>query len=318
MSESEVIWVGIDVSKRQLDVFLRPVGQVYQEPNTAFGVSRIVEELATLKPALVVLEATGGMEIAAVAGLSGAGMPVAVVNPRHVRSFARAIGRNAKTDKIDAAVLAHFAEAVKPQVRPLPDAAARELSELVARRRQVVEMLVAEKAHLAAVRGPTRSGIVSHLAWLEESLADLDAQLRACIEGSPVWCARRELLESAPGVGPVLSLTLIAHLPELGTLTGKQIASLVGVAPLNCDSGTMRAKRTVWGGRAQVRAVLYMATVAALRCNPTILAFYDRLRKKGKPGKVAVTACMRKFLVMLNAIAKTQQPWRVEGDSVPA
>jgi transposase len=318
MSESPMIWVGIDVSKRHLDVFVRPSSQTSREPNSTAGVSRLVDELRSLNPTLVVLEATGGMEGPAAAELTAAGIPVAIVNPRQVRSFARATGKIAKTDAIDASVLAHFAEAVKPQVRPLPDAQARELAEFVVRRRQVVEMIVAEKARLAGVRGATRSDIAAHIAWLEKRLDGLDNDLQAIVEASPVWCAKQDLLQSAPGVGRILSLTLLAELPELGSLTGKQIASLVGVAPLNRDSGTMRGRRSVWGGRAQVRAVLYMATLSSLRCNPMITAFYRRLRTNGKPAKVALTACMRKFLVVLNAIVKTQQPWRVEVDAVTA
>lgn len=309
MSESLRVWAGIDVSKRCLDVCIRPSGEIFQEPNSEIGVRRITEQLQQIQPDLVVLEATAGFEALLAAGLAAAGIAVAVVNPRQVRSFAQATGRLAKTDKIDASVLAHFAEAVRPEVRPLPDAQAREFSEFVVRRRQVVEMIVAEKARLAGVCGATRSDIAAHIAWLEKRLKRLDGELQSLVEASPIWCEKRELLCSVPGVGAVLSLTLLAALPELGTLSGKQIASLVGVAPVNRDSGTMRSKRTIWGGRAQVRAVLYMATLGAVRCNPVLATFYTRLRVNGKPPKVALTACMRKLLVMLNAIVKSNQSW---------
>jgi transposase len=290
-------------------VCVRPSGEIFQEPNSEIGVRRIAEQLRQIQPDLVVLEATAGFEALLAAALAAAGIAVAVVNPRQVRSFAQATGRLAKTDKINASVLAHFAEAVRPEVRPLPDAQAREFSEFVVRRRQVVEMIVAEKARLAGVCGATRSDIAAHIAWLEKRLKRLDGELQSLVEVSPIWCGKRELLCSVPGVGTVLSLTLLAALPELGRLTGKQIASLVGVAPVNRDSGTMRSKRTIWGGRAQVRAVLYMATLGAVRCNPALATFYTRLRVNGKPPKVALTAGMRKLLVMLNAIVKSHQSW---------
>lgn len=309
MPKSTQVWAGIDVSKRCLDLYIRPSAEVFQEPNSEAGVRCLVGQLKQIRPELVVLEATAGLEALLAADLAAAGLAVAVVNPRQVRSFAMATGRLAKTDAIDASVLAHFAEAVRPEVRPLPDAQARELSEFVVRRRQVVEMIVAEKARLAGVCGATHSDIAAHIAWLEKRLKRLDGELQSLVESSPIWCEKQELLRSVPGVGRVLSLTLLAALPELGMLSGKQVASLVGVAPMNRDSGTMRAKRTVWGGRAQVRAVLYMATLVAVRCNPALTSFYERLRAKGKPPKVALTACMRKLLVMLNAIIKSNQPW---------
>jgi transposase len=274
MPESLRLWAGIDVSKRCLDICVRPSGEIFQEPNSETGVRRIVERLNEVHPDLVVLEATAGLEALLAAALAAAGIAVAVVNPRQVRSFAMATGRLAKTDAFDASVLAHFAEAVRPEVRPLPNAQARELSEFVVRRRQVVEMIAAEKTRLAGICGATRSDIAAHVAWLEKRLKRLDGELQSLVEASPLWCEKRDLC-SVPGVGQVLSLTLLAALPELGVLTGKQIASLVGVAPVNRDSGTMRSKRTIWGGRAQVRAVLYMATLAAVRCNPALTVFYQ-------------------------------------------
>ena len=240
------------------------------DANTEVGIRAIVKRLKKLAPTLIVLEATAGMEADVAAAIAAAGMAVAVVNPRQVRSFARAIGTLAKTDSIDAAVLSHFAEAVKPPVRALPTAEARELTDLVSRRRQVVDMIVAEKSRLAGVCGVARADIQAHITWLEKRLKRLDADLQSAIEKSPIWLAKDDLLQSAPGVGPVTSLTFLAALPELGNLNSKQIANLVGVAPINRDSGTMRGKRRISGGRAQVRAVLYMATLVAVRHNPVL------------------------------------------------
>jgi transposase len=279
------------------------------EANTEVGIRAIVKRLKKLAPTLIVLEATAGMEANIAAAIAAAGMAVAIVNPRQVRSFARAIGTLAKTDSIDAAVLSHFAEAVKPPVRALPSAEARELTDLVSRRRQLVDMIVAEKSRLAGVCGVARADIQAHITWLEKRLKRLDADLQAAVEKSPIWQAKSNLLQSVPGVGPVTSLTFLAALPELGTLNSKQIANLVGVAPINRDSGTMRGKRRISGGRAQVRAVLYMATLVAVRHNPVLLTFYERLLAAGKTYKVALTACMRKLLVILNAMAKSQRPW---------
>ena len=277
--------------------------------NTEVGIRAIVKRLKKLAPALIVLEATAGMEANVAAAIAAAGMAVAVVNPRQVRSFARAIGTLAKTDSIDAAVLSHFAEAVKPSVRTLPTAEARELNDFVSRRRQVVDMIVAEKSRLAGVCGVARADIQAHITWLEKRLKRLDADLQSAVKKSPIWLAKDDLLQSAPGVGPVTSLTFLAALPELGTLNSKQIANLVGVAPINRDSGTMRGKRRISGGRAQVRAVLYMATLVAVRHNPVLRTFYERLLAAGKTDKVALTACMRKLLVILNAMVKSQKPW---------
>jgi len=279
------------------------------DANTEVGIRAIVKRLKKLAPTLIVIEATAGMEANIAAAIAAAGMAVAVVNPRQVRSFARAIGTLAKTDSIDAAVLSHFAEAVKPSVRTLPTAEARELNDFVSRRRQVVDMIVAEKSRLAGVCGVARADIQAHITWLEKRLKRLDADLQSAVKKSPIWLAKDDLLQSAPGVGPVTSLTFLAALPELGTLNSKQIANLVGVAPINRDSGTMRGKRRISGGRAQVRAVLYMATLVAVRHNPVLRTFYERLLAAGKTDKVALTACMRKLLVILNAMVKSQKPW---------
>lgn len=299
----------MDVSKRRFDIHVRPTTQSFQEPNTQKGITAVVQRLAEIKPALVVLEATAGMEAMLAAALAAQQVPVAVVNPRQVRSFARATGKLAKTDSIDASILAHFAEAVQPQVRPLPDAQARDFNALVSRRRQLVEMIVAEKARLAGFCGVSLADIRTHIAWLERRLKRLDGELQSAVASSPIWQAKSELFKSVPGVGDVLSLTLIAALPELGTLSGKQIANLVGVAPINRDSGSMRGRQSIWGGRAQVRSVLYMASLVGVRHNPIIKAFYERLRERGKMPKVALTACMHKLLVILNAIAKSGKPW---------
>jgi transposase len=305
-------WVGIDVSKRQLDVHVRPSMESFSDANTEVGIRAIVKRLKKLAPTLIVLEATAGMEANVAVAIATEEMAVAVVNPRQVRSFARAIGTLAKTDSIDAAVLSHFAEAVKPPVRALPSAEARQLTDLVSRRRQLVDMIVAEKSRLAGVCGAARADIQAHITWLEKRLKRLDADLQAAVENSPIWQAKSDLLQSVPGVGPVTSLTFLAALPELGTLNSKQIANLVGVAPINRDSGTMRGKRRISGGRAQVRAVLYMATLVAVRHNPVLLTFYERLLAAGKTYKVALTACMRKLLVILNAMVKSSKHWALE------
>ena len=304
-------YVGIDVAKEQLQVALRPGGETWTVTNDRPGLRELVKRLVARKPALVVLEATAGMEMPVAAALAGAGLPVVAVNPRHAREFARATGRLAKTDVIDAHVLARFAEAVKPSPRPLPDAATQELNALVTRRHQLVEMLTAEKNRLAQPAAKAvRAGIQEHIRWLERRLANIDRDLADTIHETPIWREKDELLQSAQGVGPVLSTTLLAGLPELGTLGRKQIAALVGVAPLNRDSGRYRGKRRVWGGRARVRETLYMGTLVATRFNPVIRDFYQRLLGAGKPKKVALTACMRKLLTTLNAMARHQTPWQ--------
>jgi transposase len=271
----------------------------------------LATRLGALGPRLVVLEATGGFEVMVAAALAAAQLPLAVVNPRQIRDFARATGQLAKTDALDAAVIAHFAEAVHPEPRPVPDEQARALGELVARRRQVVEMIGAEshrRRQLTQRRVLRR--VDRHLAVLQEELSEIERELDGSIRGTPAWRENDDLLKSVPGIGPAVARTLLAELPELGTLGRKQIAALVGVAPLNRDSGTMRGRRTTWGGRATVRTALYMAALVAARHNPVIAAFYQRLRTKGKPAKVALVACMHKLLLILNAILRDRRPWQ--------
>ncbi len=304
-------FVGIDVAKATLDLALEPGGEVWSVTNDGAGVQELVSRLVPLAPTLIVLEATGGFEAAAVAAIASAGLPVVVANPRQVRDFAKACGRLAKTDAIDARILARFAERVRPAPRPLPTEAAQLLDALLTRRRQLVEMLTAETNRLGLARGPVRRDISAHIRWLERRLGDVDGELAAAIQASPVWRAKDDLLQSVPGVGRVLSLTLLAELPELGRLSRREIAALVGVAPLNRDSGQRRGKRLVWGGRAPVRAVLYMGALAATRANPVIRGFYERLRTSGKPFKVALTACMRKLLTILNAMVRHDTRWRL-------
>jgi len=303
-------FVGIDVAKSRLDVAVRPDGELRALGNDEKGWEQLAHWLVELQPELVVVEATGGYEMNLLAILLEKGLPVARVNPRQVRDFAKATGTLAKTDKLDAKVLAHFAEAVKPEPRPMPGEQLQTLSELVGRRRQLVEMLVAEKNRRQQARRGVRERIAAHLQWLEKELEQLDDDLRTQIQQNAEWQETDEILRSTPGVGRVLSMTLLTELPELGHLDRKKIATLVGVAPLNRDSGQMRGKRTVWGGRASVRAALYMAALSASRFNPVIRAFYDRLRKAGKLAKVALTACMHKLLVILNAMIKNRTKWR--------
>jgi transposase len=305
------VFVGIDVSKDRLDVALRPTPDRWAVVNDQSGIAGLVARLRHQAPTLIVLEATGGLEIPLTSELAAAGLPVVVVNPRQVRDFAKATGRLAKTDTLDASVLAQFAEAVRPALRPLPDAQTQALSALLTRRRQLIEMCTAEKNRLSTASPPVRKGIRAHITWLECRLADLDEELADTIRESPLWRDKDNLLQSTPGVGPVLARTLLASLPELGTLTRQQIAALVGVAPLNRDSGTFRGKRRVWGGRAHVRAALYMSALVATRFNPVICVFYQRLCAAGKVKKVALTACMRKLLTILNAMLKHQTPWTI-------
>jgi len=306
---STPVFIGIDVAQARLDIAIRP-GSSFSRAHDESAIVTLVEQLRALRPTLIVLEATGGMEIPLTSALATAGLPVVVVNPRQVRDFAKASGQLAKTDALDAQTLAQFAEVMRPTARPLPDEQTRALAALLTRRRQLVEMLTAEKNRLLSAPPPIRKRLRTHIAWLERELHHTDTDLSAAIRQSPVWREKDELLRSVPGVGPVLTSTLLANLPELGTLTNKQIAALVGVAPLNRDSGTLRGKRTVWGGRAQVRAVLYMSAIVAARFNPVIRAFYQRLQRAGKAKKVALTACMRKLLTILNAMLKHRTPWR--------
>ena len=307
--EQEPVFAGIDVAKERVDVALRPSGDVWEVACDESGVNALVSRLQSLEPSSVVLEATGGLELPLAAALAAASLPVAVVNPRQVRDFAKATGRLAKTDALDAQVLAHFAEAVRPEVRPLPDSETQELHSLTTRRNQVVAMLVAEKNRLGRANRAARPCIQSHIRWLEQELSDLDDDLQKTLRRSPVWREKDDLLRSVPGVGQQLSLTLLSHLPELGTLDRKEIAALVGVAPMNRDSGTMRGRRTVSGARARVRAVLYMGALVASRHNPGIRSFNQRLLAAGKPKKLALTACMRKLLTILNAMAKSGHRW---------
>ena len=305
------LFVGIDVSKSRLDVAVRPTGDQWSTTNDEVGINHLVVQVAGLKPTLIVLEATGGLQEAVAIALAVAGMAVAVVNPRQARDFAKATGKLAKTDKIDAQALAHFGEAVRPEPRVLPNEQAQVMTAMLTRRRQVIEMRTAERNRLGSTRGPVRKRIESHIEWLQSELADLDKDLTKEIHESPIWREKDSLYQSVKGVGPVTSMTLLCALPELGKLNRKEIAALVGVAPLNCDSGSKRGKRAIWGGRAQVRAALYMAALAASRFNPVIKEFYGRLCKAGKLHKVALTACMHKLIIILNAIARTKTPWRV-------
>ena len=305
-------YVGIDVSKSTLDVQARPESQRSSFPNKEEGITRLVSKLVKLAPALVVLEATGGLEMPVAIAMGCAGLPVAVVNPRQVRDFAKATGRMAKTDHIDAGILAHFAEAIKPEPRPLPDAAVLELKELLSRRQQVVGMITAEKNRLHTARSPIRHHLQHHISFLKEELAVLDGELGDKLRQSPIWREKEDLLRSVPGVGPVLSRTILVDLPELGVLNRKEIAALVGVAPLNRDSGSFIGKRTTWGGRADVRATLYMGTLSAVQHNPVIRIMYQRLLAAGKLKKVALTACMHKLLTILNTMAKTGTRWLCE------
>lgn len=304
------IFVGIDVSEDQLDVAVRPSGQRWRLRNNESGIAELVNHLDELQPGLIVLEATGGLEMPAAGALVAKKHQVAVVNPRQTRDFAKATGQLAKTDKLDAGVLAHFADAVRPEVRPLPDEQAQAMAALLARRRQLIEMRTAEKNRLRLALPSVQPRISAHIAWLEEELADLDDDLEQQLRQNAHWREKDEILRSTPGVGPVLSKTLLIDLPELGTLNRKQIAALVGVAPLNQDSGRFRGRRRVWGGRAHVRTALYMAALVAARHNPVIREFYQRLLDAGKPHKVALTACMRKLLTMLNAMISSGSHWQ--------
>lgn len=303
-------FVGIDVSGAWLDVAVRPGGEAWRCANDEAGVGALAGRLRALGPALVVLEATGGLERAAVAALALAGLAVAVVNPRQVRDFAKASGRLAKTDALDAAALAHFAQALRPEPRPLPDAAQQALAALVERRRQVVGMLTAERNRARQAQPAVRPRVEEHIRWLEQALADLDDELDRTLRASPLWREREPLLRGVKGVGPVVARTLLAELPELGRLSTKRLAALVGLAPLNRDSGAWRGSRAIWGGRGRVRAALYMATLSAVQHNPALREFYERLVARGKPKKVALVAGMHKLLGILNAVVRHGTPWR--------
>ena len=309
MSAAPYVIVGIDVSKEWLDVAVRPTSVAWRAAQDEAGIDELVRHLGDLRPRLVVMEATGGYEAPLVAALGIAEVPVAVVNPRQVRDFARSQGKLAKTDRLDAAVIAHFGEVSGTVAQPLVPAAARDLEALVARRRQVIQMKVAEQQRRHRALPVVRRSIDQVIAILEQQLQDIDKDLTHRLRNSPLWREREDLLRSVPGVGPALTFSLLAGLPELGSLTRKQVAALVGVAPLSRDSGKFRGQRTCWGGRANVRTALYMPTLVAVRHNPVLRAFYDSLLAAGKPKKVALTACMRKLLTILNAMLKHESPW---------
>lgn len=302
--------VGIDVAKKHLDVAECPAGVGWSTTNDAAGIATLVARWAMSRPARIIVEATGGYEMPLVRALAAAALPVVVVNPRQTRNFGRATGQLAKTDKIDAMMLARFGEAMRPVVRPLPDAQTQALSALLARRRQLIDMRTAEENRRDTADRPIEREIKTHLRWLDKRVDAMDRQLDQAIKTSPVWQAKDALLQSVPGVGPILGRTLLADVPELGLLDRKKIAALVGVAPFNRDSGTFRGRRSIWGGRAPVRAVLYMAAVSAAQHNPVIHAFFERLTAAGKPFKVAIVACMRKLLVILNAMVRQGVHWQ--------
>jgi transposase len=305
-------FVGLDVAQAEVVVAVRPSAETWRVPRTPAGLASLVAQLQALSPERVVLEATGGLERPVVASLAAGGLPVVLLNPRQVRDFARATGRLAKTDALDAAVLAHFAESVRPPLRQLTDASTQQLQALLGRRRQVSEMLTAERNRLASAAPAVRPRLERHLAYLDQELRELDAELEQAVAAEAELQAQARLLRSVPGVGPVVATTLLAHLPELGQLNRKQIAALVGLAPLNQDSGTRRGPRTCWGGRAPVRAVLYMAALVAICFNPPLRAFYQRLLGAGKAKKVALVAAMRKLLTILNAMLAHQTAWQPE------
>jgi transposase len=307
------LFVGIDVSKAHLDYAYGSDLPSYQVANDEAGIAQLVGEVQARAVSLVVLEATGGLELPAVAALLQAGVPTALVNPRQVRDFAKGMGKLAKTDQIDSHTLAHFAQVARPRVHVLPDAQAQALAALLARRRQVIEMLTAERNRVLSTHPSQRARLQAHIDWLKAELAQLDQDLDEQIRTTPTWQAKDTQLRSAPGVGRVLSTALIAELPELGHLDRKKIAALVGVAPFNRDSGQLRGRRMISGGRAQVRQALYMGTLSAIRYNPVICAFYARLKQAGKPAKVALTACMRKFLTILNAMMRRGTAWTPPG-----
>jgi transposase len=309
MEQAVEIFVGIDVSKRWLDVAVHGQAGVFRVSNDDAGLDSLLKRLKGYEPALVVLEPTGGFEMLAMAVLSQAGMPVVMTNAKRVRDFARASGQLAKTDKLDAKVLAHFAAAMRPPVRELKSEEEEQLTALLSRRKQVLDMLTMEKNRMVTARAKMRSDIEAHIRWLSDNLKDLDKEIEAFIQGTPAWKEKDTLLQSVPGVGPVTSATMLGMLPELGELNRQQIAALVGVAPVNKDSGKKKGRRRVYGGRADVRNVLYMAALSARNFNPVIKKFYERLIKNGKEKKVALTACMRKLLVILNAMMRTNELW---------
>jgi transposase len=308
--DTPLVFVGIDVSKARLDGYSNPRAEHFTHPNDEAGIAATVARLKALGPTLIVLEATGGLEAPLAAALAAAKLPVAVVNPRQVRDLAKAMGTRAKTDAIDAEILAHFAEKIRPEVRDLPDEEARLFEAILARRRQLLEMRVAEQNRLGSATAPkVRRDLQAHIRYLDRRVEEMDTELESAIEKSEVYRAKDDLLRGVPGIGPVASRTLLASLPELGKLNAKRIAALAGLAPMARDSGTLKGRRMICGGRADVRSALYMATLSAVRYNPTLKAFYDRLRAVGKPAKLALTAAARKLLTILNAMLKANQAW---------
>jgi len=303
-------FVGIDVSKDTLDVHIAPSGVSLHETYDEEGIEKIIEALKAARPTLIVLEATGGLEVRLACELSAAGLTVAIINPRQARDFAKATGRLAKTDRVDAAMLADFAKAIRPEARPLKDADARALEDMVNRRRQLIAMRVQEMLRLNTAESKAlQKSLKTHIAWLEKQIAAVDNNLNTQLRASDVWRAKDDVLKGIPGIGAITSLTLLSKCPELGRLNRREIAALVGVAPLANDSGKHRGKRSIWGGRAEVRAVLYMAVLSAMRFNPDIKAFAERLKAKGKAAKVVIVACMRKLLTIMNAMLKNMKPW---------
>jgi transposase len=308
----DIIAVGIDVSKDRLDVAVRPGGELFVVARNATGVDRLIERMRALAPSIIALEATGGFETVVAASLAAAGLPVVVVNPAQIRAFARALGQRAKTDPIDAAVIARFAEATKPQPRPLADEATQLLADLVARRRQIIEMIGAESQREKRIAVPRlRKSIRRVIGMLEKELAELDGEIDDSVRGSPAWREKEDLLASVPGVGPIISRTLIADLPELGTLSRKQVAALAGLAPFTRQSGQWKGRSFIGGGRKSVRTALFMGAMVAMRHNPVLKAFFDRLTKAGKPKMVAIIAVARKLLTILNAIVRDKRPWQI-------
>ena len=313
---SSSCFVGIDVSKSSLDVYVRPLDHSSSVANSPKAIAELVEKLKLLSPERIIVEATGGLETILVSQLAAGGLPVLVINPRQGRDFARATGQLAKTDRIDARVLAHFAQAIKPKLRTIASDQVRDLEAILTRRRQLVDIMVAEKNRLASTQGQKQIArdIKEHIAWLERRIARCDSELGQALRESPMWRAKEDLLKSVPGIGDVTSRTMIASLPELGELSNKEIAALVGLAPFARQSGRWKGESHIRGGRANVRSVMYMATLTAIRCNPVIKAFYKRLVKAGKKKKVALVASMRKLLVILNSIVKHQRPWSEQQD----
>ena len=313
MSENEVeVFVGIDVSKRALDVQIEPPAESLRVDHDDAGIARLCARLSEVSPTLIVMEATGGMETRLAVELAARGLAVAVVNPRQVRDFAKATGQLAKTDRIDAGVLSAFARAIRPAVRPMKDKLTQELDDLVTRRRQLVQMRVQEALRLQGASKVQAKSLKAHIAWLDKRIANTETDLGKRLRSSDLWRVKDDLLLTIPGVGEITSRSVLSRCPELGSLNRQQIAKLVGVAPLNNDSGTHRGQRHIWGGRADVRSVLYMAAMSAMRCNDTIKAFATRLKKAGKPAKVVIVACMRKLLTIMNIIIKNSTPWNLK------